>query len=118
MDLEDIEPEIAAAEEFYDEQNNYQYPPDAELGEDYVHIDVDVISGDVLLDEECDLANVLLSKRRPVTGCSEIDETLLRTGFDRGRVVGISAERDHFALLVSLPSALDMEGLKGKEGLT
>lgn len=102
MDPQDLEPEIAAAEEYYDEQNNYQYPPDAELGEDYVHIDVDVISSDVLLDEDCDLADVLLPKKRLITGCREVDETLLRAGFARGSVVGISAEREEFALLVSL----------------
>lgn len=102
MDPDDLEPEIAAAEEFYDEENSYQYPPDAELGEDYVHIDVDVISGDALLDEECALADVLVPKGRLITGCRELDETLLKGGLERGSVVGISAEREDFALLVSL----------------
>lgn len=105
MDLPS-EADIAAAEEFYDEQSSYQFPEDAEFSEDYIHIDVDVISGAELLDEERALGDVLEKKGRLLVGCRELDDIVLNGGLERGRVVGVSSEKEEFGLLVSC-SGLD-----------
>ncbi len=40
-----------------------------------------------------------------MTGCSELDDYLLLGGFERGSVVGVSAEEEEMGLLVSFYSS-------------
>jgi hypothetical protein len=64
---------------------------------------VDVISAAELLDEERALGDVLEKKGRLLVGCREIDDVVLNGGLERGRVVGITSEKEEFGLLVSCP---------------
>lgn len=74
-----------------------------EDGEVHVRIECEISSVRKMLDEERELDKVLDGKERWLTtGCDEIDERVLVGGFERGRVVGITAKREDFGVLVSL----------------
>ena len=55
----------------------------------------------VLLEQELDRKDRLCKKGNLVTGCRELDEYVLLGGFERGSVVGVSAEEDDVGMLVS-----------------
>lgn len=60
------------------------------------------ISGAALFRREIELRNKIRQKGVIPTGCPEIDDALLlEGGFERGCVVGISAETVDFGVLVS-----------------
>jgi hypothetical protein len=66
------------------------------------HFALDPIQASVLCEREAkrrDQATKLGSCR---TGCPEVDERVLLGGFERGSVVGISAEEEGFGLLVGV----------------
>lgn len=54
-----------------------------------------------LLKQEIFRKESLHKKGNPKTGCTELDEYVLRGGFERGSVVGLSAEDDEAGMLVS-----------------
>ncbi|KAI6085013.1 hypothetical protein F4821DRAFT_241712 [Hypoxylon rubiginosum] len=63
------------------------------------------VSGATLYDLEVARREKLRSRGRVATGCGEIDEAALLGGFERGSVVGVSAEDGDFGLLVGLQTA-------------
>jgi hypothetical protein len=65
------------------------------------------VSGVALFEQEIERRRTLDQSGVLPTGCSEIDDALLlRGGFERGCVVGVSAEESDFAILVSFPFVL------------
>ena len=61
----------------------------------------------LLLDQELARRESLSANGNLMTGCSELDDYLLLGGFERGSVVGVSAEEEEMGLLVSFfPSHL------------
>ncbi|KAL2259673.1 hypothetical protein VTK26DRAFT_6554 [Humicola hyalothermophila] len=56
----------------------------------------------VLLEEELTRKETLGKKGILRTGCNELDEYVLLGGFERGSVVGLSAEEDEVAMLIGL----------------
>jgi hypothetical protein len=69
------------------------------------HLPLEPITADVLFDREAGRRDGLLAKGKLLTGCREIDDEVLLGGFERGSVVGVSAEEEEIALLVSEVSA-------------
>ncbi|XXH02787.1 hypothetical protein Hte_009173 [Hypoxylon texense] len=63
------------------------------------------VSGATLYELEVTRREKLRRRGRIRTGCVEIDETVLLGGFERGSVVGVSAEDGDFGLLVGLQTA-------------
>jgi hypothetical protein len=67
------------------------------------HFPLEPISGSTLYNLE-DARRKQIERRGTLrTGCNEIDEQALVDGFERGAVVGISAEEIDFGLMVSSP---------------
>lgn len=65
------------------------------------HFILDPIPGSVLLDREIARRDGLKQMGNILTGCKELDDSTLLGGFERGCVVGISAEDEGIGLLVS-----------------
>jgi hypothetical protein len=57
----------------------------------------------VLLDRELSHKTTLRRKGNITSGCPELDDYTLLSGFERGSVVGISSEDEDFALRVVPP---------------
>ncbi len=55
----------------------------------------------LVLDQELARRELLSANGNLMTGCSELDDYLLLGGFERGSVVGVSAEEEEMGLLVS-----------------
>lgn len=55
----------------------------------------------VLLEQELARKERLWKKGNLTTGCRELDEYVLLGGFERGSVVGVSAEEEEVGMLVS-----------------
>lgn len=68
------------------------------------HFQLEPVSGATLLEQETRRRDALARRGRCLTGCSELDDQVLPGGFERGCVVGISAEEDDVGLLVSVES--------------
>ncbi|KAL8387187.1 hypothetical protein RB595_010095 [Gaeumannomyces hyphopodioides] len=67
------------------------------------HPDLEPVNGLMLYRREAARRDSLLSKGNLATGCGELDdEVLAGGGFERGCVVGVSAEQEEFGLLVGL----------------
>lgn len=62
-------------------------------------------SGAVMLDQEMRHREEAWARGNIFTGCEEFDNHVLLGGFERGRVVGLSAEGETFGLLVRIPAA-------------
>lgn len=54
-----------------------------------------------LLEQELARKDRLCSRGNLLTGCRELDEYVLLGGFERGCVVGVSAEEEDLGMLVS-----------------
>lgn len=68
------------------------------------HFQLQPVSGATLFEQETRRRDALAKRGRCLTGCSELDDQVLLGGFERGCVVGISAEEDDVGLLVSVKS--------------
>ena len=66
------------------------------------HFRLDPVQASVLYEAEARRRRGLRQKGTLRTGCAEVDGGVLLGGFERGCVVGISAEEEEFAVLVSL----------------
>lgn len=65
------------------------------------HVALEPVNGLVLYRREAARRDSLLSSGNLATGCGELDdEVLAGGGFERGCVVGVSAEQEDFGLLV------------------
>ncbi len=65
------------------------------------------LSAALLLDHALARRECLSQKGNLMTGCADLDEHVLLGGFQRGSVVGVSAEGEEMGLLVRLiPSPL------------
>lgn len=60
------------------------------------------VSGATLFELETARRERLKHRGRLKTGCDEIDGKMLLGGFQRGEVVGVSAEEGEFGMLVSI----------------
>lgn len=65
------------------------------------HFQLEPVSGATLFEQETRRRDALARRGRCVTGCRELDEQVLLGGFERGCVVGVSAEEEDVGLLVS-----------------
>ncbi|KAI1852948.1 hypothetical protein JX265_012534 [Neoarthrinium moseri] len=83
------------------------------------HFPLDPISGSTLFDLETARRQGLTRRGLFGTGSKEIDEQVLVGGFERGQVVGVSAEEVDFALLLALQTTARnlVLGLDGGPGL-
>ena len=71
------------------------------------HCPLDPVTGDVLFKQETARRDALRKKGNCLTGCRELDEQVLLGGFERGCVVGSTAEEEEMGLLVGgVPSGL------------
>lgn len=70
------------------------------------HFCLDPIPASVLLDQEVARRDGLKRRGNIMTGCRELDDNALLGGFERGNVVGLSAEDDEVGLLVSSAGVL------------
>ena len=64
------------------------------------HFPIDPVDGRTLYRMEKAQRDRINSKGPCLTGCVDLDEQVLVGGFERGRVVGISAEDEHVGLVV------------------
>lgn len=65
------------------------------------HFQLEPVSGATLFEQETRRRDALARRGRCLTGCCELDDQVLVGGFERGCVVGVSAEEDDVGLLVS-----------------
>lgn len=65
------------------------------------HFQIEPVSGATLFEQETRRRDALARRGRCLTGCRELDDQVLLGGFERGCVVGISAEDEDVGLLVS-----------------
>lgn len=65
------------------------------------HFQLEPVSGATLFEQETRRRDALARRGRCLTGCSELDDQVLLGGFERGCVVGVSAEEEDVGLLVS-----------------
>lgn len=66
------------------------------------HFPLDPVSGLLLFEQETARRDGLKKQGLCRTGSKELDEQVLLGGFERGCIVGVSAEEDEMGLLVSL----------------
>lgn len=67
-------------------------------------LSIQPLPASLLLDQELARKASLSARGNLRTGCSELDDYVLLGGFERGSVVGVSAEEEEVALLVSFVS--------------
>jgi hypothetical protein len=67
------------------------------------HFPLEPVSAAVLAYRETNRRNSLLSLGTCRVGCRELDDYVLLGGFERGCVVGVSAEDEMVGMLVKLP---------------
>ncbi|KAK0703489.1 hypothetical protein B0T26DRAFT_629238, partial [Lasiosphaeria miniovina] len=60
------------------------------------------VPASILLEKAVERKDSLRRRGNILTGCSELDEYVLLGGFERGSVVGVSAEDDEIGLLIGL----------------
>ncbi|POS71057.1 hypothetical protein DHEL01_v210550 [Diaporthe helianthi] len=66
------------------------------------HFQIEPVSGATLFEQETRRRDALARRGRCLTGCLELDDQVLLGGFERGCVVGISAEDEDVGLLIGL----------------
>lgn len=66
------------------------------------HSPLDPVSGATLFEQETRRRDGLRRRGNCLAGCRELDHEVLLGGFERGCVVGLSAEEEEVGLLVSL----------------
>ncbi|KAK4041752.1 hypothetical protein C8A01DRAFT_14578 [Parachaetomium inaequale] len=67
------------------------------------HFPLSPLPASLLLDRELARKEVLAGRGNPITtGCSELDDYVLLGGFERGSVVGVSAEGEEVGVLIGL----------------
>lgn len=66
------------------------------------HFPLEPVSGATLFEQEVRRRDALARRGTCLTGCRELDDEVLLGGFERGCVVGISAEEEEMGLLVSV----------------
>ncbi|KAI7779593.1 hypothetical protein LA080_000705 [Diaporthe eres] len=66
------------------------------------HFQLEPVSGATLFEQETRRRDALARRGRCLTGCSELDDQVLLGGFERGCVVGVSAEEEDVGLLIGL----------------
>ncbi|KAH8762047.1 hypothetical protein F5883DRAFT_122518 [Diaporthe sp. PMI_573] len=66
------------------------------------HFQIEPVSGATLFEQETRRRDALAQRGRCFTGCRELDDQVLLGGFERGCVVGISAEEEDVGLLIGL----------------
>jgi len=64
------------------------------------HFPLEPVTGATLFHQGVSRRNALTERGRCLTGCKELDDAVLLGGFERGCVVGVSAEDDEVGLLV------------------
>lgn len=69
------------------------------------HFPLEPVSGATLFDQEKRRKDGLKKRGNCLTGCRELDHEVLLGGFERGCVVGISAEEEEVGLVVSCAQA-------------
>ena len=69
------------------------------------HSPLEPVSGVTLFYQEARRRDGLRRRGNCLTGCHELDHEVLLGGFERGCVVGISAEEEELGLLVSFCTA-------------
>ncbi|KAK0729883.1 hypothetical protein B0H67DRAFT_476525 [Lasiosphaeris hirsuta] len=69
-----------------------------------------------LLDQELDRKSELKRRGNILTGCGEIDDYVLLGGFERGCVVGVSAEEDDIGMLMGLQTIAHLLTINGNDG--
>ncbi|KAK3363423.1 hypothetical protein B0T25DRAFT_492144 [Lasiosphaeria hispida] len=69
-----------------------------------------------LLDQEFDRRSELKRRGNILTGCAEIDDYVLLGGFERGCVVGVSAEEDDMGMLIGLQTIAHLLTRKSNDG--
>jgi len=72
------------------------------------------VQASVLFAEESARRHALKGRGTLRTGCAELDGALLLGGFERGCVVGVSAEEEDFAVTVSRLSSPEGSGRAGR----
>lgn len=70
------------------------------------HFSLDPVPGSVLLEQEVVRRDGLNQRGNITTGCRELDDGALLGGFERGCVVGLSAEDEEIGLLVCCRSEI------------
>lgn len=83
-----------------DTHSNDDPPPASQASSHFPFLEP--VSGDILYGLEVKRRQDLRRRGRVRTGCREIDDAVLKGGFDRGSVVGVSAEDGDVGLLVSI----------------
>ncbi|KAK0628584.1 hypothetical protein B0T17DRAFT_614480 [Bombardia bombarda] len=71
------------------------------------------VSASTLLDQEIQRKAALQRRGNLLTGCTELDKYVMLGGFDRGTVVGVSAEKDEIGLLIGLQTLAHLLTTKG-----
>ncbi|KAG6367140.1 hypothetical protein INS49_001323 [Diaporthe citri] len=66
------------------------------------HFQLEPVSGATLFEQETRRRDALARRGRCLTGCRELDDQVLLGGFERGCVVGVSAEDEDVGLLIGL----------------
>ncbi|KAK2075307.1 hypothetical protein P8C59_009442 [Phyllachora maydis] len=79
-------------------------PASAPASDATSHSALDPVPASLLAARETARRDGCMRKGTIRTGCAEVDETVLLGGFERGCVVGVSAEDDRFALQLGLQS--------------
>jgi hypothetical protein len=74
-------------------------PPPSQSGS---HLPIEPpLPASLLLDQDLARKEALAGKGNLLTGCGELDDYVLLGGFERGSVVGVSAEEEEVGMLVS-----------------
>jgi hypothetical protein len=81
---------------------NMDVPPRPSQAAPPSHFPIAQLSASSLLDQELARKEALAGKGNLMTGCGELDGYVLLGGFERGSVVGVSAEEEEVGLAVSL----------------
>lgn len=77
------------------------------------HFPIEPLPASLLLDQELARRKRLATKGNLLTGCRELDEYVLLGGFERGSVVGVSAEEEEMGLLVSASTSPHVQSTVG-----
>lgn len=82
------------------------------------HFQIEPISGATLFEQEARRRDALARRGRCLTGCRELDDHVLLGGFERGCVVGISADDEDVGLLIGLQAVarLFVDSLRTGQG--
>ncbi|ROW16361.1 hypothetical protein VPNG_02762 [Cytospora leucostoma] len=72
------------------------------------HFPLEPVSGATLFDQEKRRKDGLKKRGNCLTGCRELDHEVLLGGFERGCVVGLSAEEEEMGLVIGLQTIADL----------